>query len=47
MEALVIVALFIAFAAVAVWFGHDSREHMASDEERFAREGFIWEGNQP
>jgi hypothetical protein len=47
MDALVILTLFLALALLAVRFGHDSREHLASSEEAFARRGFAWHGDQP
>jgi len=43
MEALVILSLFVALAILAACFGHDSREHLASTEETFARHGVAWD----
>ena len=42
MEALVILGLFVALAILAARFGHDSREHLASAEEVFARHAVAW-----
>jgi hypothetical protein len=47
MEALLIVALFVALALFASHFGYDSREHPPSSEEAFARRGFAWRGDRP
>ena len=47
MDALLVLSLFIALALLAGWFGHDSREHLASSEEALARQGFAWHGDQP
>jgi hypothetical protein len=47
MAALVILVLFVALALLAVRFGHDSREQLASTEEAFARQGFAWHGDRP
>ena len=47
MDAIVILVLFIALTLLAVRFGHDSREQLASSEEAFARQGFAWHGDQP
>jgi hypothetical protein len=46
MEALLIVSLFVALALLAAHFGHDSREHLPSSEEAFARLGFAWRGDR-
>ena len=43
MEALVILSLFVALAILAARFGHDSREHLGSAEEVFARRGIAWD----
>jgi hypothetical protein len=42
MEALLIVAFSIVLAVIAPRFGRDSRDQMASDEERLSRQGFVW-----
>jgi hypothetical protein len=42
MEALLIISLFVVLALLAVRFGDDSREHLSSSEEAFARRGFAW-----
>jgi len=47
MEALLILSLFLVLSALAARFGHDSREHPASAEEAFARQGFALQGDQP
>ncbi|HEY3034605.1 MAG TPA: hypothetical protein VGJ54_08105, partial [Streptosporangiaceae bacterium] len=49
MDALLILSLFLVLALLATRFGHDSREHLASSEEAFARHGFLqaWHGDQP
>jgi hypothetical protein len=46
MEALLVLGLFIALALLAARFGHDSRAHLASTEEAFARQGFAWHGDR-
>ena len=46
MEALLIDSLLIALAVLAARFGHDSREHLASTEAAFARQGFAWQGDR-
>jgi hypothetical protein len=46
MEALLILSLFLVLALLAARFGHDSREHLASSEEGFARQGFAWHADQ-
>ena len=46
MDALGILGLFLVLALLAVRFGHDSREHLASTEEALARQGFAWHGEQ-
>ncbi len=43
MEALLIVSLLLALAVLALRFGRDSREHLVSAEEAFARQGVAWE----
>jgi hypothetical protein len=43
MDALLIISLFIALALLAARFGRDSREHLVSTEEAFARRGVTWE----
>ncbi len=47
MDALLILSLFIVLALLAARFGHDSREHLASTEEAFARQGFAWHAERP
>ena len=49
MDALLIFSLFLVLALLAARFGHDSREHLASAEEAFARQGFLqpWHGDRP
>jgi hypothetical protein len=38
--------LFLVLALLAARFGRDSRVHLASTEEAFARQGFTWPGDQ-
>jgi hypothetical protein len=45
MEALLIVGLLLALAILAARFGHDSREHIASQEELLAQRGLAWAGS--
>jgi hypothetical protein len=47
MDALLVLSLFLVLALLAARFGHDSREHVASSEEAFARQGFAWHGDRP
>jgi hypothetical protein len=49
MDALLVLSLFLLLALLAARFGHDSREHLTSAEETFARQGFLkaWHGDQP
>ena len=49
MDALPVLSLVILLALLAAWFGHDSREQLASSEETFARQGFFqaWYGERP
>jgi hypothetical protein len=49
MDALMVLSLFILLALLAGWFGQDSREHLASSEETFARQGSFqgWHGERP
>jgi hypothetical protein len=47
MDALLVLSLLVVLAILAARFGHDSREHPASVEEAFARQGFAWHGDQP
>jgi hypothetical protein len=49
MDALLVLSLFIVLALLATRFGHDSREHLASSEETFARQSFLqaWHGDRP
>ena len=45
MEALLIIGLLLALAILAARFGHDSREHIASQEELLAQRGLTWAGS--
>jgi hypothetical protein len=47
MEALLILGFLLGLAILAPRFGHDSREHLASAEEAFARQGFTWGSTTP
>jgi hypothetical protein len=47
MDALLILSLLVLLALLAARFGHDSREHLGSAEEAFARHGFIWQRDRP
>jgi hypothetical protein len=47
MDALLVLSLFLILSLLAVCFGHDSREHPASVEEAFARQGYAWHGDRP
>jgi hypothetical protein len=42
MELLIVLGGFIALALLAPWLGHDTRERLISQEERFASNGFAW-----
>ena len=42
MELIVVLGGFIALAVVALRLGHDTRERLISQEERFAHLGFTW-----
>jgi hypothetical protein len=42
MEAVVIFSLLLALALLAPRFGRDSREHLNSQEEVLAGQGFSW-----
>jgi hypothetical protein len=46
MDALLVLSLFLVLALLAARFGRDSRVHLASTEEAFARQGFAWPGDQ-
>jgi hypothetical protein len=46
MDALLVLSLFLVLALLAARFGRDSRVHLASTEEAFARQGFTWPGDQ-
>jgi hypothetical protein len=46
MDALLVLSLFLVLALLAARFGRDSRGHLASTEEAFARQGFAWHGDQ-
>jgi hypothetical protein len=42
MELLIVLGGFTALAVLAPWLGHDTRERLISQEERFANNGFAW-----
>ncbi|MBV9170584.1 MAG: hypothetical protein JOZ81_10915 [Chloroflexi bacterium] len=47
MDAVIILGFFVLLALLAVRFGYDSREQLASSEEAFARQGFAWQADRP
>ena len=42
MEIVILVTVLIALGVLAYRYGQDSREHLASAEERLATAGFHW-----
>ena len=42
MEIVILVTVLIALGVLAYRYGQDSREHLASAEERLATAGFRW-----
>lgn len=43
MEIILVLSLAIGLAILASIFGHDSREHLSSEEEHRAIQGFTWD----
>ena len=42
MEMFFVLGVLVLLAALALRFGHDSRERLPSEEERLAQRGFAW-----
>ena len=46
MDALLVLSLFLVLSVLAARFGYDSREQLASAEEAWARQGYVWHGER-